>query len=303
MADQAKFQKMLEVLLMLDCQYGRSIAELSDRFDVSQRTIYRYFDTFKNVGFVLNNNDGYFKINKEESSARDISDLLHFTEEESLILSKAIHSLENHSDQKDKLVKKLYSLYDFDRVVHAITRKEETDKVYNLIQAIKRQKQVALKGYKSNNSNQISDRIVEPIDFTDNYNNVWCFDTKDNQNKIFKPSRATEIELLDEPWKHKPRHQKGETDIFRMHGFNSILIELELTLTAYNFIIEEYPLSDLHITRTSKGSFILRTKICNFLGAGRFILGLPGEIKVKEPQELKDYLKRKVNNFSEKIFS
>lgn len=35
MADQAKFQKMLEVLLMLDCQCGRSIAELSERFDVS----------------------------------------------------------------------------------------------------------------------------------------------------------------------------------------------------------------------------------------------------------------------------
>lgn len=293
MADQAKFQKMLEVLLMLDCQYGRSIAELSERFDVSQRTIYRYFDTFKNVGFVINNNDGYFKINKEESSARDISDLLHFTEEESLILSKAIHALDSKSDKKDKLVKKLYSLYDFDRVVHAITRKEETDKVYNLIQAIKKQKQVVLKDYKSNNSNNVSDRIVEPIDFTDNYNNVWCFDTKDNQNKIFKPSRATEIELLDSTWKHKPKHKKGETDIFRMHGFDSILIELELTLTAYNFIIEEYPLSELYIKKKGNNKYILRTKICNFLGAGRFILGLPGEIKVKSPQELKVYLKEK----------
>lgn len=293
MADQAKFQKMLEVLLMLDCQYGRSIAELSDRFDVSQRTIYRYFDTFKNVGFVLNNNDGYFKINKEESSARDISDLLHFTEEESLILSKVIHSLDSHSDQKDKLVKKLYSLYDFDRVVHAITRKEETDKVYNLIQAIKKQKQVVLKDYKSNNSNNVSDRIVEPIDFTDNYNNVWCFDTKDNQNKIFKPSRSTEIELLDSAWEHKPKHKKGETDIFRMHGFDSILIELELTLTAYNFIIEEYPLSELHIKRKGENKYVLRTKVCTFLGAGRFILGLPGEVAIKSPQELKEYLKGK----------
>jgi transcriptional antiterminator len=41
MADQAKFQKMLEVLLMLDCKYGRTIQELSDRFDISQRTVYR----------------------------------------------------------------------------------------------------------------------------------------------------------------------------------------------------------------------------------------------------------------------
>lgn len=294
MADQAKFQKMLEVLLMLDCQYGRSIAELSNRFDVSQRTIYRYFDTFKNVGFVLNNNDGYFNINKEESSARDISDLLHFTEEESLILSKAIHSLDSKSDQKDKLVKKLYSLYDFDRVLHAITRKEETDKVYNLIQSIKKQKKVVLKDYKSNNSNEILDRIVEPIDFTDNYNNVWCYDTNDNQNKIFKPSRATEIELLDSIWEHKPKHKKGETDIFRMHGFDSILIELELTLTAYNFIIEEYPLSEIYIKKKSENKYTLRTKVCNFLGAGRFILGLPGEVRVIAPQAMKDFVLKKM---------
>ena len=63
MADQAKFQKMLEVLLMLDCKYGRTIQEISDRFDISQRTVYRYFDTFKQVGFVIENKNGYFSYN------------------------------------------------------------------------------------------------------------------------------------------------------------------------------------------------------------------------------------------------
>jgi len=78
MAEQAKFQKMLEVLLMLDCKYGRTIQEISERFIVSQRTVYRYFDTFKQVGFVIENNDGYFKIDKEESTAQDISWLKSF---------------------------------------------------------------------------------------------------------------------------------------------------------------------------------------------------------------------------------
>lgn len=142
MAEQAKFQKMLEVLLMLDCKYGRTIQEISERFVVSQRTVYRYFDTFKQVGFVIENNNGYFKINKEESTSQDISQLLHFTEEEAFILSKAIHAIEDGSEQKEKLVKKLYSLYDFDRVIYAITKKEDTENIYNLIQAIKQQKQV-----------------------------------------------------------------------------------------------------------------------------------------------------------------
>lgn len=138
MAEQAKFQKMLEVFLMLDYKYGRTISELSDRFDIYQRTVYRYYDTFKQVDFVIENNNGYFRIDKENATAQDISQLLHFTEEEAFILSKTIH---------------------------AITKKEETKNIYNLIQAIKQQKQVVLKEYKSGNSKNIRDRIVEPIDF------------------------------------------------------------------------------------------------------------------------------------------
>jgi proteasome accessory factor C len=293
MADQAKFQKMLEVLLMLDCQYGRSISELSERFEVSQRTIYRYFDTFRNVGFVINNQDGYFKINKEESTARDISDLLHFTGEESFILSKAIHSLEASNIQKDKLVKKLYGLYDFDRVIHAITKKEETESIYNIIQSIKKQKQVVLKGYKSNNSNEIRDRLVEPIDFTENYISIWCYDVEDGQNKTFKSSRIGTVELQDSNWEYKANHKKGKTDIFRMHGFTSTPIHLELTLTAYNFLIEEYPLSENYISEKGDNKFILKAKICNFLGVGRFILGLPNEVTVIDSKELINYLKSK----------
>ena len=49
MADQAKFQKMLEILLLLDCKYGRTIENISERFDISARTVYRNFDTFKLV--------------------------------------------------------------------------------------------------------------------------------------------------------------------------------------------------------------------------------------------------------------
>ena len=286
MADQAKFQKMLEVLLMLDCQYGRSIPELSERFDVSQRTIYRYFDTFRNVGFVINSNDGYFKIDKEESTARDISDLLHFTDEESFILSKAIHSLESSNTQKDKLVKKLYGLYDFDRVIHAITKKEETENVYNIIQAIKKQKQVVLKGYKSNNSNEIRDRLVEPIDFTENYISIWCYDVEDGQNKTFRSSRIGTVELQDSNWQHKANHKKGKTDIFRMHGFTSIPIHLELSLMAYNLLIEEYPLSELYITEKGNNIYTLKTKVCSLLGVKRFVLGLPEEIKVLHPKNL-----------------
>ena len=118
----------VNVIDALDCQYGRTITELSDRFEISQRTVYRYLDTFKQVGFVIENTNGYFKIDKENTTVQEISHLLHFSEEEAFILSKAIHSIEDTDELKSKLVKKLYSLYNFDRVIHAISKKEESEK-------------------------------------------------------------------------------------------------------------------------------------------------------------------------------
>ncbi len=294
MADQAKFQKMLEVLLMLDCKYGRSISELSERFDVSNRTVYRYFDTFKQVGFVIENNNGYFKIDKRNSTAQDISQLLHFTEEEAFILSKAIHTIDEDSELKEKLMKKLYSLYDFDRVIHAITKKEETENIYSLIQAIKQQKQVVLKEYKSSNSKDIRDRLVEPIDFTLNYSGIWCYDTEDKTNKIFKASRIKEVAVLDADWQYKPKHRIGITDIFRMESFEPIAVQLKLSLVAYNLIIEEFPLSEKCLKKIDDNNYLLTTEVGNFLGVGRFVLGLPREIEVVYPKSFKDYLNEKI---------
>lgn len=298
MSDQAKFQKMLEVLLLMDCQYGRTITELSERFEISQRTVYRYLDTFKQVGFVIENTNGYFKIDKENTTVQEISHLLHFSEEEAFILSKAIHSIEDTDEFKSKLVKKLYSLYDFDRVIHAISKKEESENIYTLLQAIKQQKQVVLQSYKSGNSKNIRDRIVEPIDFTINYTGVWCYDTEDGVNKVFKASRIKHVQLLESFYNYKPKHKKGIIDIFRMQSFEPSAIILELSLVAYNLIIEEYPLSEKYISKVTDNLYRLECEVGNFLGVGRFVLGLPGEIKIIKSEALKQYVLERHQLFS-----
>ena len=298
MSDQAKFQKMLEVLLLMDCQYGRTITELSERFEISQRTVYRYLDTFKQVGFVIENTNGYFKIYKENTTVQEISHLLHFSEEEAFILSKAIHSIEDTDEFKSKLVKKLYSLYDFDRVIHAISKKEESENIYTLLQAIKQQKQVVLQSYKSGNSKNIRDRIVEPIDFTINYTGVWCYDTEDGVNKVFKASRIKHVQLQESFYNYKPKHKKGIIDIFRMQSFEPSAIILELSLVAYNLIIEEYPLSEKYISKVTDNLYRLECEVGNFLGVGRFVLGLPGEIKIIKSEALKQYVQERHQLFS-----
>lgn len=162
------------------------------------------------------------------------------------------------------------------------------------MQAIKQQKQVVLKEYKSGHGKNIRDRLVEPIDFTINYLGIWCYDTEYQSNKIFKTARIKEVLLKDDCWQYKPKHHKGITDIFRMQSFEPIAIQLRLSMLAYNLMIEEFPLSEKYIKKVDDNNYLLTTEVGNFIGVGRFVLGLSEEIKIVYPQVLKDYLNSKV---------
>ncbi|MDG5799720.1 WYL domain-containing protein [Marinilabiliaceae bacterium ANBcel2] len=285
---------MLEILLMLNCKYGRTIEELAAKYSLSQRTIYRYINTFRQVGFVVSNKYGYFKIDVQNSVASDISELLHFNEEESFLLSKAIHSIDENIEFKSKLVKKLYSIYDTNRIIYSVVKKKDTENIYNVLQAIKKQMQVVFKGYRSGNSAQIRDRVVEPFDFTENYNAIWCFDVEDESVKLFKSARIEEVVLQKITWKYKSKHVKGITDVFRISTLEKIKVELKLTLLAANLLLEEFPLSEKFLSRCNKsGYFYFCCDVAGFIGVGRFVLGLPGEVEVLSPKSFIDYIKEK----------
>lgn len=157
---------------------------------------------------------------------------------------------------------------------------------------------MVLQSYKSGNSKNIRDRIVEPIDFTINYTGVWCYDTEDGVNKVFKASRIKHVQLLESFYNYKPKHKKGIIDIFRIQSFEPTAIVLELSLVAYNLIIEEYPLSEKYISKVTDNLYRLECEVGNLMGVGRFVLGLPGEIKIIKSEALKQYVEERHQLFS-----
>ena len=92
MSDQIKFRKMLEILMLLSGNFGYTINEIAEKFDTTPRTIYRYIETFKDVGFKVSKSDGYFRIDKKDSKFRDLSELIHFTKEEATVFRDLIKS-------------------------------------------------------------------------------------------------------------------------------------------------------------------------------------------------------------------
>jgi proteasome accessory factor C len=295
MTEQAKFRRLLKLLVLLSYKRGYNISMLAERLGTSERTIFRYLNLFKEEGFIIVQTNGFYRLEKNESEFKDISQLLHFSEEEAYILEKAIHTIDDTNVFKSSLIRKLYALYDFKRIPHAIVKKEAAENIIKIIDAIENKKQVVLKDYKSAHGKTIRDRQVEPFGFTTNYLNIWCYDVESNSNKIFKSSRITEVVILGVNWMFEDKHKEGNLDIFRISGYDKIPVKLQMAMRATSLLTEEYPLAEKYISKINDNQYLFDGWVCDFKGITRFICGLYEEVDIIDPPELKDYLNKKIN--------
>jgi predicted DNA-binding transcriptional regulator YafY len=298
MNDQQKMQRLLELMIYLSSGIRHSLSEIARRFDISERTAFRYIQTFRDAGFIIPKpKDGFYYIDKDSPYFREISELLHFSKEEAAIIRKAIHSVSDENLLKQNLIKKLYALYNFDRVADTIVREEQSEIIHQLMRAIKGKNKVILRGYLSANSNVMKDRLVEPFDFTTNYIATWAYDPEDQCCKTFKNTRIESVEVLSVHWENEARHERLPMDVFRISSKQQIPVKLKLSIRAAELLEEEYPLSEAYIHPVSDYAFIFEAPICSFEGVGRFVLGLCSEVEVIEPEEFRQFLTEKAKKF------
>lgn len=268
-----------------------TIEELADMLDTSPRTIYRYLDTFKAAGFSVRKHKDHYSLTKESKYFEEISQLVHFTDEEALIFNKLLDGLDNSNLLKQNLKRKLASVYNFSGMADIVAKGKDSSNIHQLIMGIEEKRICILKNYSSSHTRITRDRRVEPFSFTTNYVGIWCYDLDDNCCKIFKTSRIEDVEVTTKEWLHEEEHKEAPMDIFRMTGQLKWDLKLELGMTAHNLILEEYPLSEKYITRINSRKWRLETKVSSLVGVGRFYLGLADDIKIISPKELKDYIK------------
>ena len=240
--DQPKLERLLRLMKLLTANTTYNVDQLAERLSMSRRTVYRYIDTFREAGFVIKKTGDCIRLDKESPHFRDISQLVHFTEEEAVILKNAIENIDDTNLLKQNLKRKLYSVYDNKTLADTVVRGKNAPNIRRLIEAIEEQRQAVLHGYQSPHGGEVRDRRVEPFAFTTNYVQVWCYDPEDGTNKLFKTSRIGSVSLEGE-WRHTAEHREGFIDAFRLHGNRRYRVRLELGMLAYNLLCEEYPLA------------------------------------------------------------
>ena len=291
---------MLRLMKMMSGNTNYTIEELASKLGMSYRSVYRYIDTFKASGFVIEKlQKNVYKVGKMPRSHVDMSKLIYFSEEEAYLVNSMIDGLHPTNQLKIDLKKKLSAIYSCTSIANYVHSEDTASNIQELEKAVKEKKKVILKAYESANSKGVSDRFVEPFEFTTNCIDIWGYDLEKKECRVFKISRISSVVVLEDYWTNEDNHQKSRTDCFRMSSFEQTPVKLELSLRAKNLLIEEYPLAQADLKEID-GKWILDTMVSNMAGVGRFVIGLADEVKIIDSPALIEYIKAFVNNYLNK---
>lgn len=297
--DQPKIERLLRLMKMMAGNRNYTVDELADRLGISYRSIYRYIDTFKDSGFVVEKlHSNVYRLGKMPKGFVDLKNLIYFSEEEAYIINSLINGLDSTNLLKTNLKKKLSAVYNSTSIINYVQRPELSEHIELLGEAMRGKKKVILKAYESSHSKETSDRFIEPFEFTTNCIDIWGYDLEKKQNRVFKISRIGKVCLLDDDWTREDKHEKSRTDCFRISSFSQTPVKLELSIMAKNLLLEEYPLAEPDIRREGD-KWILETLVSGMEGVGRFVIGLAHEVKVIDSPELERY----IQDFTRKYLS
>lgn len=295
MIPQQKILRVFQLIGLLKAG-GRTIEQLGRQIDASPRTVYRYFKLLEELGFAIDQDfHGRYFIHREEGENPED----RFTLEEVSILRQLIQSGATGHPLRGSLLKKLALHSEAKDLPEQFLKLRVAKMFRTLSEAKENKKQVILKSYHSANSQEITDRLVEPFQFGEGFQSVLALDTKDKQCKYFKLERIGDVVILDKPFKYEKLHQKRSTDIFGITGRKETWVTLRLSLRAYVLLREEFPLSLPYLEKEEDEEgrrYIFHGPVLNYKGVGRFVMGLADEIKIIGPADFKAYIREKIKS-------
>lgn len=278
---------------ILEDAQAYTIEQLSQKTEINARTIRRYLDEdLPNLGF---------PIEKEEKTKRykliskrvPISLTYGFSMEETLLLKDLLVTLPN-SPLKQSILSKIFYESELKNIAENFFKNVREGIIQKLSLAIEQKKRAILKKYHSIASQSVKDRLVEPICFTHNFTQIRAYELEKQEVRNFSIQRIDAVEIIDQP-----RSYQGElypTDAFGFSDKEELFIVLELSEKAYLLLREEFPLTEPALKK-EQNTYFFRGFVRSYKGIGRFILSLPGEIKVVEDEGLKNFLQNEIKKF------
>lgn len=268
LTDHSKTTRVVHLLLLLLGSRRFLISELTNRLNVSGRTVFRDMEELKAIGFSIHCNNSYYG-----SNPNDVSDSLKK-------LMNPVKEVEGRLPVKITGREREMAL----RIIGILS------------QAIEQRKSCLLYDYHSARGNTFP-RKIEPFKLTASDQSLWAFDCSSSICKQFKILRMGSVEILDTTWESEHKHQLPFNDIFNLSAAEPCdTIKLQLGEIAYNILLEEFPEAKKY--QSKKDNHLFTIPIADYRGAGRFVLGLMDSVKVLGTENFKQYLRDVVKDFA-----
>lgn len=279
MHNQNKILRVLQLITLLKKQPAKSIRFLAGILESTDRTVYRYLDLVKELGFELQKDHN----NKFQIIGEDEYPSISFSNEEVSLLRDLVLSTGKDCKLKDSLLQKIYLQSELAIQGNHVLKANLGRMIEKINSSIIENKKIILKGYHSINTQVISDRIIEPISLTENYNSVCGFEVGTKLNKYYNLERINEVIILDELQEYNEFHTLDELDAFGFSENNGkrYKVELRISFRSYVLLKEEYPKIEKFIKKdTNSEKYLLNVEVNNPKPIIRFINGLKDEIEV-----------------------
>jgi proteasome accessory factor C len=258
MLNQHKILRVFQLITYLQEKPNKAVGQLATFLETTERTVYRYLDLLRECGFDLHKDANQrFYIEKEDG------DGIHFSNEEAQFLKELVLSAGKHSKLKDAVLSKIYTGSELSMVAGHLIHAKNGKIIERLTRAMMNKEQVLLKKYQSINTETISDRIVEPFGFTENYHTVMAYEPASEKNKTYNIDRIGSVEYLEQKFQNEDKHEQQAMDVFGFaYSGKKHPVRLEMSLKKYLLLKDKYPLVTPFVKYYSKSDkYILEVEI------------------------------------------
>ena len=297
MDEAKKILRVFQLIVRLRASFGCAKKEVAEDFGVSERTIERYFNLLRDLGFEIRLHDGRHKIDSIEKRVLRHEEMIGFSLEEATAIRDALLACSPKGTIRKGLLDKLYALTELEELSEVVFKQGISKNISQLREAIKAKEQVVLKGYHSAGSGTVKDYTVEPIRLHQYYSYLMAYDINEKRVKQFKTERISTVETTGRSWKYATEHKVLGVDPFGMTGTEPVQVHLKLSKRAKLLLEEEHPDATGCISQHANTHYF-KGNVYSLEGIGRFVLSLLDEITILEPPALTDYITKKIATFT-----
>lgn len=291
-----KMARQLRLLLLLTQNTSLTVEDVGEQLGMSRRSIYRYVEAFRSMGFVVEKTGNVYRIDAHSPFFRKIAGDMQFSDEEARILIRGLNFVNDNTPEVNQLRKKFMRLYDADTLVKHGLENRAAFNVNMLFYAIQRESVVALKDYRDQPDAQPTNHIIEPYMFVSSHNDVRGYELSTGENRTFHLDGIDRVEQVDMLWSHKAEHTPLFTDIFGESSDELTSVTLLLTPHAGKVLLQTMPSALRFMTLAEEDCQRFDIEVCNFDGVTRFVLSMFDEIEIVNPIELKNFVHQKLTS-------